>query len=91
VLPAIDNRSVVLNWSDRTRWKFSLSVASFRMFAGDYDFNPLVIVFPPFRWPRRFRFYQAFRAFKHGHHESVEWIRSDMLGILDRLCPPSRD
>ena len=90
VLPAIGNRSVVLNWSDRTRWKFSLSVASFRMFAGHRDFNPVVIVFPPFRWPRRFRFYEAFRAFKHGRPESVERIRTDLLRLLDQLCPPSR-
>jgi hypothetical protein len=90
VLPAIGNRSVVLNWSDRKRWKISLSVASFRMFAGDHDFNPMVIVFPPFRWPRRFRFYEAFRTFKHGRHESVERIRTDLLGLLDQLCPPSR-
>ena len=90
VLPAIGNRGVVLNWSDRTRWKFSLSVASFRMFAGRHDFNPMVIVFPPFRWPRRFRFYEAFRTFKHGHHESVERIRTDLFELLDRLCPPPR-
>lgn len=90
VLPAIGNRGVVLNWSDRTRWKFSLSVASFKMFAGRHDFNPMVIVFAPFRWPRRFRFYEAFRAFKHGHPERVERIRTDLFALLDRLCPPSR-
>ena len=90
VLPAVANRSVVLNWSDRTRWKFSLSVASFKMFAGHRDFNPIVIVFAPFRWPRRFRFYEAFRAFKHGRPESVERIRTELLGLLDQVCPPSR-
>jgi hypothetical protein len=90
VLPAIGNRGVVLNWSDRNRWKLSLSVALFRMFAGHRDFNPMVIVFPPFRWPRRFRFYEAFRTFKHGRPESVERTRTDVLGLLDQLCPFSR-
>jgi hypothetical protein len=88
VLPAIGNRSVVLNWSDRKRWNVWLSVASFRMFAGHRDFNPMVIVFPPFRWPRRFRFYEAFRTFKHGRPESVERIRTDLFDLLDQLRAP---
>ena len=54
VLPAVGNRGVMLNWSDRARWKFSLAVVSFRLFGGHRNFNPMVIVFPPFRWPRRF-------------------------------------
>src|SRR5262245_14020672 len=90
VLPTIGNRGVVLNWSDRKRWTFSLSAAAFSMFAGSRDFNPLVIVFPLFKWPRRFRFYEAFRAFKHGRDESVERIRADLFALLDQIRPISR-
>ena len=90
VLPAVGNRGVTLNWSDRARWKFSLAVASFRLFGGHRNFNPMVIVFPPFRWPRRFRFYEAFRAFKHGRPESVERTRTDLLGLLDQITAPRR-
>jgi hypothetical protein len=41
---------------------------------GGRDFNPLAIVFQPLTWPRRFPFYRAFQAFKHGHPEEVERI-----------------
>ncbi len=87
VLPAIGKRGVVLNWSERKRWKFSLPVALFRMFAGTREFNPLVIVFQPWTWPRRFQFFRAFRAFKQGRPEGVEDIRTDLLRSLDQLWP----
>jgi hypothetical protein len=66
VLPAVGSRGVVLNWSDRKQWSYSLPVALFRFFAGTREFNPLAIVFQPLAWPRRFRFYAPFKAFKHG-------------------------
>src|SRR5215510_7689530 len=78
VLPEIGDRAVTLNWSDRKSWRFSLSRALFRMFAGSEEFNPIVIVFQPWRWPRRFRFFRAFRDFKHGRPEIVEQIRGDL-------------
>jgi hypothetical protein len=87
VLPAIGHRGVVLNWSDRKKWKFSLPVALFRIFAGTREFNPLVVVFQPWTWPRRFQFFRAFRAFKQGRPKSVEQIRADLFRLLDQLCP----
>src|SRR5262245_11268645 len=33
VLPTIGHRGVVLNWSERNRWRYSLPVALFRLFA----------------------------------------------------------
>ena len=90
VLPAVGSRSVVLNWSDRKQWSYSLPVALFRFFAGTREFNPLAIVFQPLAWPRRFRFYGPFKAFKHGRHQEVEDMRSQLLEILDRLAPPTK-
>ena len=40
-------------------------MALFRMFAGTREFNPLVVVFQPWTWRRRFQFFRAFQAFKH--------------------------
>ena len=62
----------------------SLPVALFRMFAGSREFNPLAIVFRPFSWPRRFRFYGPFQAFKHGRAGEVEDLRRR---FLDELGP----
>jgi hypothetical protein len=90
VLPAIGNRGIVLNWSDRRRWKYSLPVALFRFFAGTRDFNPLAIVFVPLAWPRRFQFYRAFQAFKHGRPEEVESVRRDFFELLDEVAPHTR-
>ena len=89
VLPAVGNRGVVLNWSDRKQWLYSLPVALFRLFAGTREFNPLAIVFQPLAWPRRFRFYGPFKAFKHGRPQEVEEMRIKLLEILDRLAPPT--
>jgi len=85
VLPAIRDRAIVLNWSERKRWTFSFPVALFNLFAGSRDFNPVVIVFEPWKWPRRFRFYQPFQAFKHGRGEAVEQMRVDVIRLLDHL------
>jgi hypothetical protein len=87
VLPAVGSRGVVLNWSERTRWSYSLAVTLFRFFGGTRQFNPLAIVFRPFSWPRRFRFYGPFQAFKHGRPDTVEDMRRDLLHVLDRLAP----
>ena len=87
VLPAVGHRGVVLNWSERKRWRLSLSVALFRMFAGTREFNPLVVVFQPWTWPRRFQFFRAFQSFKQGRPEGVEHIRADLFRLLDQISP----
>ena len=87
VLPAVGNRGVVLNWSDRKQWSYSLPVALFKLFAGTRNFNPLAIVFQPLTWPRRFRFYEPFKAFKHGRPEGVERMRLELFELLDQLAP----
>jgi hypothetical protein len=87
VLPAVGSRGVVLNWSERRAWSYSLAVALFQFFGGTREFNPLAIVFRPFAWPRRFRFFRPFQAFKHGRPEEVEEMRRDLLTLLDGLAP----
>lgn len=85
VLPRLGRRAVLLNWSERKRWKPTLPVLLFRVFGGHRAFNPIVIVFQPFSWPRQFRFYDAFRAFKHGRPEEVEKLRLELFAHLDEL------
>ena len=85
VLPRLGSRAVVLNWSERKRWKPTLPVLLFRIFGGHSAFNPMVIVFEPFCWPREFRFYDAFRAFKHGRPQEVETLRLELFARLDEV------
>jgi hypothetical protein len=79
ILPLVRERAVVLNWSERKKWpKYSLSVIAFRAIAGRRDFNPLVIHFRPFRPARLFRFWPAFKDWKHGDVEPVERLRREL-------------
>lgn len=83
VFPRIGNRAVMLNWSERKRWRrLSLPVLVFRHFSGSKDYNPLAVVFTPFRRARVLRFYRPFRDFKHGHDEAVRKLTSELLSSL---------
>jgi len=89
VLPELGSRAIVLNWSERRKWRRSLAVSLFRAFSGGREFNPLAIVFVPANWPRRFRFFKAFQSFKRGRVEEVDAIRREFFDLLDALAPPS--
>jgi len=87
VLPALGTRAAILNWSERTRWKLTFPVVLFQLFGGSREFNPVAIVFEPLLWPRRFRFYKAFRSYKHGRPEEVERLRREFFALLNELAP----
>ncbi len=83
VLPLVEPRAFVLNWSERKRWsRLSLPVSVFHSFGGGREFNPLVIVFRPFARARFFRFWQPFQAWKRGYREPVERLRQELFTIL---------
>ena len=83
ILPLVQERAVVLNWSERKRWpRLSLAVPVFRSFGGGREFNPLVIVFRPFTRAKRFRFWQPFQDWKNGYREPVERLRQELFAIL---------
>jgi len=89
VIPRLGERAVVLNWSERKRWTLSLPVILFRVFGGSRKFNPIAIVFEPLLWPRTFRFYKAFRSFKHGRAQDVEKLGMEFISLLDALARPT--
>ena len=83
VLPLVQPRAFVLNWSERKRWpRLSLPVSVFRSFGGGREFNPLVIVFRPFGRARYFRFWQPFQDWKRGYREPVERLRQELSVVL---------
>ena len=87
MLPLVETRAVVLNWSERGTWKWwSLRVLAFRFFGGDKAFNPLIVVFRPFRLAQKFRFWPAFREWKQGNKQAVEKLK---LEIAHTLALPS--
>jgi len=83
VLPLVQDRAVVLNWSRRKTWPhWSLAVAVFRHFGRDRDFNPLVILFKPLRSAMIFRYWSAFKDWNRGYKEHVEQITQDLFSYL---------
>jgi hypothetical protein len=85
ILPRLGERAVVLNWSERSRWKRTLAVVVFRYFGGYREYNPLAVVFRPLRIARRFRFYEPFREFKHGKTEAVAKMESELYDLVDEI------
>ena len=84
ILPHIRNGAVILNWSERRHWKNSWAVLAFRYFGGQRNFNPMGMVFRPFHSVRTYRFFEAFKAFKHGDTNRVEDLKRDLLDELNR-------
>jgi hypothetical protein len=86
LLPELPEASLILNWSERSTWnRRSLSVQVFRHFGGDREFNPMAVVFRPFRRTRTFRFWQAFRDYKHGKDRELKKVEADFLAALASL------
>jgi|SRR5690242_16530414 len=79
VLPLVEDRAIVLNWSERSSWrKWRLTQQVFYSFGGHREFNPLVVLFRPLRRARLFRFWSAFKDWKHGHTENLEALKDDL-------------
>jgi hypothetical protein len=55
---------------------------AFHYFGGDRNFNPIGIVFRPLRFVRTYRFFEAFRDFKHGDASKVEEIKKQLFEML---------
>jgi hypothetical protein len=82
ILPHLGDRAVILNWSERKRWRFSLARMAFHHFGGYRQFNPLGVVFRPFGRTHKFRFWQPFRDFKHGHPEALQKMETEFFQLI---------
>ena len=90
ILPSIKDHAMILNWSERRNWKSSLPVLAIQYFSGYRNFNPMGMVFRPFRWVKIYRFFKAFQEFKHGNIKSVEELKREMLRELGPGHPAAR-
>lgn len=85
ILPQIQDHAVILNWSERRKWKSSLAVLAFQYFGGYRNFNPIAMVFRPFHIVETYRFFEAFKEFKRGDRKKVEEIKSELFDTLRRM------
>ncbi len=89
IIPHLPDSSLMLNWSERSGWnRASLPVLLFRHFGGSAAFNPLALVFRPFRRTRVFRFWQPFLDFKHGDTQALQGLESEFLKELKGVSGP---
>ena len=85
LIPKLPPSTIRMNWSERRKWKWcTLPVMAFRLFGGSREFNPMVIVFRPFRWAKTFRLWKAFKELKHGKPAQLEEIESQLLLYLSQ-------
>ena len=83
IIPKLPQDSVILNWSERKKWRrFSLPVMAFHFVAGGREFNPIAIVFRPFRLSKTFRFWQPFKDFKHGNQKPLHKLEDELFKTL---------
>jgi len=83
ILPLVRERAIVLNWSHRNKWpRWSFAAHAFRSIGGRKNFNPMVALFRPLRGATVFRFFAAFKGWKHGQTESVEQQRHALMRAL---------
>jgi hypothetical protein len=88
-LPRLNERAVVLNWSEREQWDREppAAIAAFRTYAGPRDFNPLAIHFDTVGRVRVIRFWRAFRDYKHGKPQALYKAEATLFANLG-LEPP---
>lgn len=83
----VEGRLIVLNWSERKGWKNSLSVNLYSRFCSyDKNYCPAVILFRGLRYPLVFRFFHAFRDYKHGDEAALRTLERRLfneLGLSD--------
>jgi len=82
ILPYLGDRAVVLNWSQRKQWRLSVARLAFHHFGGYRQFNPLAVVFRPFRRTRTFRFWEPFRDFKHGRPAALHTMELEFFSLI---------
>jgi hypothetical protein len=88
ILPQLPANTVVLNWSHRGQWAtFGVPVMLFRCFAGEYEFNPIGLVFERFAVVKRYRFWKPFCDAKQGRPEALRLVEAKFLRHAAGLQP----
>ena len=84
IAPVIEEKTVFLNWSQRSEWKTNkpLEAKILSRWGGGSEFNPMAILFLPHGKVKMIRFYQAFKEFKHGKPALLKQQESELFEYL---------
>ena len=80
-LTRFNGKAVILNWSEREKWKTTLMTLAFQRWGGRRDFNPLGVIFRPFHKTKVFRFHGSFVDFKHGKSENLKKLEIEFFAM----------
>ena len=84
ILPKLSDHAKVLNWSHRkTHSQYSFPVLIFNYFAGDREWNPMAVIFKPFKVPRTFRFWSGYKSLKRGNSVALNKEIREMFDYLN--------
>lgn len=85
ILPKLPEGKIVLNWSERKKWKrINLASLVFWHFGGYRAFNPMAVILKPLHRAKVFRFYEAFKNYKHGNVETLTKLETDFFEALKK-------
>jgi hypothetical protein len=88
-LPKYAGRAVVLDWSERSRWRTLVpkppEIVLFERHAGRAEYNPLAIGVPARGKVRVIRFWRAFRDFKHGREDALRRAEAELDAMAAAL------
>lgn len=83
IAPLVAERAIVLNWSERRRWRWwSLSANIFRSYGRGREYNPMVLLFRPMGRTRVFRFWSAFQDQKRGYPGPLARLKQEFFVAL---------
>jgi hypothetical protein len=96
ILPKLHPHSWIVNWSARSQWRWwtkPLEVRIFQHWTGanclfwsGKEYVPVAITFIPWWRPRVFRFWKAFKDFKHGKPDKLKHIEEKLYELLKQAA-----
>lgn len=76
-------RFMILNFSHRKHWIRSLQVRIYKHFCGGgTNYNPAIVFLRGLRRPLVFRFFYAFRSYKHGDNLALKKLENRLFAEL---------
>ena len=84
IIAKLEQRSIILNWSERAKWPWlHIPALALQLWGGSNEFNPMVLVFKRFQTVEKFRFWAAFKEYKHGDSAQVERLTKDVFDAVE--------
>ena len=87
ILPRLETRSVILNWSKRREWESSMQFETrlFNQWAGSGEFTPTAILFPLLGKVKVFRLWQLSHNPKHGKNKVSKEVEQSLFAAVKQL------